>query len=136
MWTANLDSITKTGGDASIKVTYTNGNSNVTETYTFATPTMLKATVANKINELNAVDNFISTTSTGPIDTTLPAPTPDPVPTQAELDRQQFLKDYQNWVKVKTTLIDTGILTGSEAAVVALKTKVQNTFKPAYLPYI
>jgi len=61
----------------------------------------------------------------------MPEPTVVP-PTQAELDQQQFLKDYTRWLLVKRA-IDVGILTGSETSVVNLLNKVKAEFKPAYL---
>jgi hypothetical protein len=54
------------------------------------------------------------------------------VPTQDEIDKQEFLKDYRNWTAVKKA-IDVGILTGSETPVVNLLNKVKSEFKVAYL---
>lgn len=92
----------------------------------------VKRTVQSEINSLNNNDTILSSLNEGAIS----APDPDPTPTQAELDQQTWLQDYNRWVNVKTKLIDTGILTGNETQVVALKTKVQTNFKPAYLSLI
>lgn len=65
-----------------------------------------------------------------------PTPTPTPPLTKAEVDRNEWLKDYERWLKVKTTLIDSGILTGTEAQLVAFKKKVKDDFLPDYINYI
>ena len=63
----------------------------------------------------------------------IPTVTPTPVLTAEETARNTWLKDYERWVKVKSTLIDTGILTGNEAPLVNLKNKVKTNFLPNYI---
>jgi hypothetical protein len=58
------------------------------------------------------------------------------VPTPEEIARDTWLKNYRKWIEVKTKLVDTGILTGSETKVTQLKAKVQSDFLPAYLDFI
>ena len=69
------------------------------------------------------------------VDVTDPVVVP-PVLTQAEKDANEWVTDYYKWLRVKTTLIDTGVVDAGQTQVVALKTKVQNNFKPAYLNLI
>lgn len=59
-----------------------------------------------------------------------------PEPTAEELARNNWLALYRKWTKVKTTLIDTGILTGTETPLVNMKNKVKADFLPAYLDFI
>lgn len=56
--------------------------------------------------------------------------------TQAEIDRDTWMLLYQKWMRVKTGLIDSGILTGNETKVVNLKAKVQSDFLPSYVDFI
>lgn len=96
----------------------------------------LKFWIKSRLETLNSAPEIESAFPDGvDADVSDPVVTP-PTPTQAELDEAQWLKDYRTWVKVKTTLIDTGVLTGSETKVVQLKTKVTTDFLPAYLDFI
>ena len=70
-----------------------------------------------------------SNIQTGTVD--LSAVQPETLP-KAEQDANDWLVDFQRLQKVQT-LIDLGVLTGSEAPVVNLKTKVSRDFKPAYI---
>ena len=130
MWTPNLRQIERVNGNVKLVVDFTNGTEKATQEYTLSSPQPLKYLVKPMIDNLNALDTFQGSLNVGSIDITPDTVTPK---TQAEKDLEQFLKDYSLWVKVKNNLIDTGILTGNEAQVVALKSKVQSEFKPAYI---
>jgi hypothetical protein len=60
----------------------------------------------------------------------------DPKLTQAEINRNTWLNDYTRWLKIKTTLIDTDILLGTETPLVNLRNKVKNNFIADYINYI
>lgn len=60
----------------------------------------------------------------------------NPTPTEEEIARAEWFKNYMKWTKIKTTLIDTGVLTGNETKLATLKAKVQSDFIPAYLDII
>ena len=136
MWTSKISQFNRlSNGKIEIVITYNDGISNFDEKYPVNSSTYtlddLKKSIREKIKELNAIDAFIATLNLGD----MIAPMPDDVvvpPTQEELDQEQFLKDYRLWVKVKYA-IDAGVLNGTEPQVVALKSKVQSEFKPAYL---
>lgn len=52
--------------------------------------------------------------------------------TQAELDKQEWFRDFERLKKVQE-LINLSVLTGNEAAVTTLKNKVTTNFKAAYI---
>jgi hypothetical protein len=56
--------------------------------------------------------------------------------TQAEKDRAAWLEKYYKWVRIKTTMIDTGILTGNETQVQNFLADIKTGFKPAYIEHI
>jgi len=58
------------------------------------------------------------------------------VPTKAEIDRNTWLEKYHKWVRIKTTLIDTGVIPDNNAQVVAFLDAVKADFKPAYINFI
>jgi len=53
-------------------------------------------------------------------------------PTQAELDKQEWFRDFNRLERVQI-LIDLTVLTGNETAVTNLRNKVKTNFKPAYI---
>jgi len=59
-----------------------------------------------------------------------------PVLTQAEIARNAWLEKYSKWVRIKTTMIDTGVLTGNETQVQNFLSDVKAGFKPAYINFI
>jgi len=59
-----------------------------------------------------------------------------PVRTAAEIARDKWLTKYAKWVRIKTTMIDTGILTGTEKPVTDFLADVKAGFKPAYIEFI
>lgn len=124
MFTPTIKSIDKSDGRLRLVVSFSDGT-NTVEDVIFTTPVSVKATLKNRCDDLNTL--YSAPLTTGVFDTT-----PDVVTqTQAEIDKTTFFTDYRKWQTVKT-LIDSGILTGNEIKVTALKTKVQNEFKPEY----
>ena len=87
---------------------------------------VMKAAVKKYLDELNTPVPDI----TGDI-TDYVEPTPTE-PTAAELARTAWDDNFAKLEKVKR-LIDCGVLTGSETAVVALRDKVKTDFKAEYL---
>jgi len=59
-----------------------------------------------------------------------------PLLTQAEIARNAWLEKYSKWVRIKTTMIDTGVLTGKETQVKNFLSDVKAGFKPAYINYL
>ncbi len=136
MWTGKTIDKKFVRGDTQIIVEYTNGVDTFQETVAVASISNLNQTLVNRINGLNSGEQAITDLVLGTVDITpTPVVTPTP-PTQAQIDQQQWLKDYQLWIKVKSTLVDTGIVPITQTQVAALKTKVISNLKAEYINLI
>lgn len=136
MYTAKIFDKSFNAGILRVQVEFTNGTDSIYESCVPQDEGGLKYWVKSRLDQLNFATTIDSKL---PIGSTVDVSTPTPViPTQtaAEIARDEWLKDYRTWVKVKSTLIDTGILTGSETKVVNLKAKVMSGFLPAYVDLI
>lgn len=129
MYTAQLTDKKLVDGKIVATVSYTNGTDTLVETISFIDVETFKRAVKSKIDALNATATAVTNLSLGTIDTT---PT-QPTLTQAQIDEQAWMNQYAKWVRIKTTLIDTGILTGSETALVNLLNQVKTGFKASYV---
>lgn len=130
MYTATLkgDVIDREKSRRIITVEFTNGTTTFLRDFQFRVeedPTVIKRTVTAALNELNATPAPLT-------DLTPPTDTPPAAPTQAELERNEWLADWKKLEAVKR-LIDNGVLTGTETAVTNLRTKTRTSFKIAYL---
>lgn len=136
MWSPKVISVQKGAGRITVRVEYSDGTEKFEEEYSSTSRVSvewLKSQVRARVQALTDSYAFAETLSIGQsVDITEPTPY---IPTQADLDRDQFLKDYMRWQQVKKA-IDIGILTGNETKVVDLKNKVVNAFKLAYLDFI
>lgn len=133
MYTAKVIEKVLQGAAMRFIVEFSNGETSVQESVIPQDEEGFKFWVKSRLAVFNAGETLALTYTEGSvIDVTEPEK-PEKILTQAEIDHTQWLNDYNKWVKIKTTLIDTGILTGNETQVAALKTKVQNNFKPAYI---
>lgn len=136
MFTAKINRKDYINGVMRVFVDFTNGTDTYTENCIPQDEAGLKYWVKSRLATFNAGEVIeTSYTDGATVDVSEPV-VPPYVPTQAELDEQEWLADYTKWVKIKTTLIDTGILTGQETQLVNLKTKVQTNFKPVFLTKI
>lgn len=129
MYTATLTDKKIVDGKIVATVSYTNGADTLVETISFIDVETFKRAVKSKVDALNTTATAVNNLSLGAIDTT---PTP-PTLTQAQIDEQTWMNQYTKWVRIKTTLIDTGILTGNETALVNLLNQVKTGFKAAYV---
>lgn len=136
MYTAKINRKDYVNGVVRVFVDFTNGTDVYTEACIPQDEDGLKFWVKSRLAAFN-VGEVVETNYTdgADIDVSDPVVTP-PTPTQAELDRDEWLKDYRKYTKVKTTLVDTGILTGNEAWFVTLRNKVTTNLLPAYLDLI
>ncbi len=134
MWTATILNKAKKDGRISIFVEFSDGTEKFMEEFTANTSvdmTWLKNVVRNRLDTLMALYTFAdSLVNSSVVDVTPPA-----APTQAELDRIQFLKDYARRVQIKKA-IDVGLFDGTETAVVNQLNQLKTDFKPAYLNFI
>jgi hypothetical protein len=136
MYTATIKSKTPVNGAIKVDVEFTDGVTSVIESCIPQDENGFKFWVKSRLAVFNSATEIDSTYAVNdPVDVTDPVVTP-PVPTQEEVDRDKWIANYRKWVKVKTTLVDTGVLVGDEAQLVTLKNKVTNDFLPAYLDFI
>lgn len=135
MYTAKIHDKSFDAGVLRVQVEFTNGAESIFESCVPQDEGGLKHWVKSRLTQLNfagEVDTKFPVGSTVDLST----PVEEVVRTQEEIDRDKWLKKYNKWVKIKTTLIDTGILTGNEANLVTLKGKVQSDYLPEYLDLI
>lgn len=127
MWTVTITGKSVQNGSVHVVCQFTNGTDVVNETIVCRSANILKDTLINRLQTFEATEAFASTVALGVPDTTV---VPD---TAEELAKIDWIKDYRKWVQIKTTLIDTGILTGSETPLVNLLNKLKTDFLPSYL---
>ena len=134
MWTATLVQKEKTNGNLRLVLQYTDGVNIVRREYITngQVPSgWLNQVVANDIKQLTNLDAYDAALALSAVSAAA-----DPVPTQADIDQAQFFKDYNNWIDVKTKLVDTGVVPLSAAAVQNLLTAVKNELKASYIPLL
>lgn len=133
MYTAKVLNKEFVNGALKVTVEFTDGTTTVTESCIPQDFNGFKFWVKSRLATFNGGKEVDATFNIDDVvDVTDPIITPEP-PTQAELDQQEWLSDYDKWVKVKTTLIDTNVLTGNEPQVQTLLNKVKTNLKPEYL---
>ncbi len=130
MYTAKLITRDMDQGRYKWTVEFTDGSKTWTEFFYDGKYEQVRNRVAYKLKELNEVDTFTEGQTIDPIVNTPVIQTPE------EIARDKWLQIYTKWVRIKTTLIDTGILTGNETKLTQLKAKVQSDFIPAYIDNI
>lgn len=130
-WTATITGKTFSNGKLTLNIELTNGTDTVNKTIeNVQNIAHLKTSIKQLIDTQTSLESLAGAISTGLFDST-----PDTL-TQAEIERNDWLKDYARWIKIKKNLVDTGILTGSETQLTTLLTSLQTNFKPAYLNFI
>lgn len=136
MYTAKIHDKSLNEGRLWINVEFTDGVTSIVEGLSPQDENALKEWVKEKLNFYNNVKPVVDLLNSGDtIDVSEPVVEPQVIPNDIKL-RNEWVQRYNRWVKVKTTLIDTGILTGSETALVTLKNKVKTDFLPDYINYI
>lgn len=136
MYTAKIFDKSFDAGVLRVQVEFTNGTESIFESCVPQDENGLKFWVKSRLAQLNFAGEVDSKFPTGAtVDVSTPVVVP-PTPTAEEIARDAWLKNYYKWIKIKSTLIDTGILTGSETKLVQLKAKVTSDFLPAYLDII
>lgn len=136
MYTATIEDKSFNAGVLQINVEFTDGVTSFIETVRPQDENGLKHWIRGRRDQLNFAATSDTKYAIGTVvDVATPVVTPT-TPTVAELAQAEWLANYLKWVKIKSTLIDTGILTGNETKLVTLKAKVQSDFLPAYLDII
>lgn len=136
MYTATIKKKELINGTVTVTVLFSDGVNNVTESCIPQDLDGLKYWIKSRLATFNGASTIDTTFA---VDDVVDVKEPEVAPvveTQAEIDRNQWLKDYKRWIKVKTTLVDTGIVTVAQPQVAALKTKVSTGLKAEYLDFI
>jgi hypothetical protein len=136
MYTATINSKEFIDGALKVSVQFSDGTTTVTESCIPQNYDGLKHWVRSRLETFNSGKDIDGTLNLyEAIDPNEPVKVV-PTPTAAEVARQAWFENYYKWLKVKETLIDTGILTGNETKAAQLKAKVTADFLPAYLDYL
>ena len=135
MYTAKIFDKSFDAGVLRVQVEFTDGVTSLFESCVPQDENGLKYWIKGRLSQLNfagEVDTKFPNGDTVIVDPVVVPPTP----TAEQIAQEEWYKNYIKWVKIKTTLIDTGILTGNETKLVQLKAKVTSDFLPAYLDII
>lgn len=136
MYTAKIVNKEYSGAALKISVEFSDGVTTLTESCIPQDEAGFKYWVKSRLATFNNGKTIDSTVAINDVvDVSEPVVTP-PTPTAEEIARDEWFKNYIKWVKIKSTLIDTGVLTGNETKLVQLKAKVTSDFLPAYLDII
>lgn len=126
-WSVMATKKQKENGLVRVFLQYTNGTEIVEDNILISTLADLKRAVKQRIDRFETADNLIKN---------LPLNTPVDIgvvqPTQAEIDKQTFYNDMSKLDRLKQA-VNLGILTGNEAIITNLVTKIKAEFKPEYL---
>lgn len=133
MWNATIinKEILKERAQIVLTVRFSDGNASHDKFMYFAatvTEEAVKRAIKEEIERLTAAAS--NTITTGSVDLTGVVVKPEP--TQAELDKQEWFRDWGRLQNVQL-LISHGVLTGTEKPVTDLRTKVATNFKAVYI---
>lgn len=137
-WTAKLTKAAKVSGGINVAIEYTNGVDTVTKTYRFdhLNTKRLKRLARNEVANLESWGSETINVAVGAdIDLTPPTPPAEPVPTQAQLDRDAWFKDWQQ-LSALLLLVDAELILPTDSRISPLKTSLSAGLKPAYLKNI
>lgn len=136
MYTAKIQRKDYVNGAIRVFVEFTNGTETVVENCIPQNEDGLKFWIKSRLETFNSAPTIESKYADGAdVDVSDPVVVPH-VPTAGELARAEWLKRYFKYVKVKTTLVDTGVLPADNAQVTTLRTWLTSNVKPEYLDYI
>lgn len=136
MYTAKIANKEMINGVVKVYVDFTDGVKTVQETCIPQDEDGFKFWVKSRLATFNSAETINATyAKDSVIDVSDTVVTP-PQPTAQEIARAEWFANYTKWLKVKSTLIDTGVLTGNETKAITLLNKVKADFLPAYLDYI
>jgi hypothetical protein len=133
MYIAKIHDKSFDAGVLRVQVEFTDGVISLFESCVPQDEGGLKYWIKGRLDQLNFATNINIDYPDGQIvDVSVPVVTP-PIQTPEQIAQDKWLAQYTKWVKIKTTLIDTGILTGTEPKLVTLKGKVQSDYLPSYI---
>lgn len=120
-------------GSIKLSVEFTDGTKAFTETIVPQDKAGFTHWLNDRLKSLNSLEEMKTEIVVGqPLDVS----EPEVVKTPEEEARDAWVAKYRKWVRVKETLIDTGILTGNETQVQTFLQDVKTGFKPDYINFI
>lgn len=132
-YTAKIISKTIDNGVPVVTVEFTNGVTVVQESVKPSNMEGFKAWVKSRISVFDESEKLPTDyPENTPIDVSDPVVTP-PTPTQAQLDEASWRERLAKMKWVKENLLDTGVMTGSEAQIVTLRNGLKTDFKATYI---
>lgn len=131
MYTAKIKNKEIINGVINVTVDFSDGVNTITEVCKPQDEAGFKFWVKSRLDTFNGAQTLDTTYA---VDDTVDfiEPTP-PTPTQAEIDEAKWFADYQRFVRIKTTLVDTGIVDINHPKVQALLSTVQSGLKASYV---
>ena len=131
MYTAKITNKKEVPQGIEVTVEFTNGTKTLTEAVVPQDKRGFDHWLESRLTSLNSIADIEAI----PVNTEIDGTQPEPVDTrtQAEKDRDNWLRKYYKWVQIKNNLIDTGVLTGNEKPVTDYLADVRAGFKPAYI---
>lgn len=136
MYTATIKKKELVNGALLVTVLFSDGVTDVTDSCVPQDLNGLKFWIKSRLATLNGAVDIDTTFAVDDVVDVKEPVVEEPVLTAQEIAKETWFKNYRKWIKVKTTLIDTGVLTGNETKVLALQNKVKTDFLPAYIDSI
>lgn len=130
MYTASIKEKTFFHGDFKAVVEFSNGTDKWTHEVSATSEPNFKAKIRSELVRLNELAALASTLPVGTYDPTEATPTP---PTQAELDKQEWFRDFIRLERVKKLQEIGGMPASWATDLTALAAKVQANAKKAYI---
>ena|SRR3990167_9064114 len=136
MYTAKINRKEDRGGIMEVFVDFTDGVKTYTDSCKPQDADGFRYWVKSRLDSYNSSvllqDKFIEGET---FDVSEPTTLP-PILTQEETDRNNWLEKYSKWIRIKATLIDTGIITASNPKATAMLSDLKTTFKAEYIDFI
>lgn len=132
-WIASIKSTSDTPQGVEFTVEYTDGTKFIDSLVIPQDEDGLIYWVKSRLNTLNSAEEL---PLKYPIGTAVGAIPLEEVPTTEVAERDAWLNDYLRYQRIKTGLIDTGLMSGDDKTLSDLRSDLQVGFKPEYLNFI
>lgn len=135
-WQAILKNIIKSGDKWDVIIVYTDGTNQINKGYPVSkiSDDIIKSIARGEITNLESVEKGIveiTLMKGSVIDVTIPAISPL-VPTQAEIDKQNFFSKLQTFQKLKQA-VSLGFVSATDSRVITIKDELIAAFKQEYI---
>lgn len=135
-WQAILKNIVKSGDKWDIIIVYTDGVNQVNKGYPVSkvNDDIVKSIARGEIANLESVEKGIvdiTIIKGSAIDVTVPAISPT-IPTQTEIDKQNFFSKLQTFQKLKQA-VSLGFISATDSRVITVKDELTAAFKQEYI---